>query len=220
MPILPSQSRRVRRSCPLFPSLPVLTALIIPIYVDTSLIVVGAIRSRIRKNSAPKSPNVRTEVRTKTWTELTVVCMRLSFMHDQDHAVLPMRRLHIYLSSIFLHERVSNIPPTQFDRGVPIYPRLIIHTRVSRTRRKQHPARVCMAHHHASSLSTPPRDIAGAVSMTAQRLTLPPLPPRRSRVACCPARSIASNAHRRGRPRRRRTASSATTSAGRGSRPG
>ncbi len=44
-----------------------LTALIIPIYVDTSLIIVGAIRSRIRKNSAPKTANVRTEVRTKIW---------------------------------------------------------------------------------------------------------------------------------------------------------
>ena len=41
-----------------------LTALIIPIYVDTSLIILGAVRNKLRETSTTTSPpDVRTEVR-------------------------------------------------------------------------------------------------------------------------------------------------------------
>lgn len=46
-----------------FSTLPDYAALIIPIYVDTSLVVLGAIRSRMQKNAAANPPNARTEVR-------------------------------------------------------------------------------------------------------------------------------------------------------------
>eukprot|EP00752_Nemacystus_decipiens_P003432 g3173.t1 len=38
-----------------------LCALIIPIYIDTSLVVLGAIRSRMRKSATPNSPDAQTE---------------------------------------------------------------------------------------------------------------------------------------------------------------
>lgn len=60
-----------------------LTALIIPIYVDTSLVVLGAIRSRMRKSTAPNPAAARTQVRRQDFHDalkrLTILVQRVEW---------------------------------------------------------------------------------------------------------------------------------------------